>query len=77
MSNICEVIYKNMKLKGGSDKYDHFASSRMTEGGLHQDGGAWGRKEERGFLLNKSFNFHPSKVKVLFCHIIDLVDLFL
>ena len=55
---------------------DRFASSRMTEGGLHQDGGAWGRKEERGFL-NKSFNFHTSKVKVVFCHIIDLVDLFL
>ena len=24
---------------------DRFASSRMTEGGLHQDGGAWGGEE--------------------------------
>ena len=33
------------------------ASSRMTKGGLYQDGGAWGRTEEKGFL-KKSFNFN-------------------
>ena len=44
------------------------------KGGLYQDGGAWGRKEERGFR-NKAFNFHSSssgvekvKVKVLSDH---------